>query len=54
MKLSKAEDRDRKKNKNRMIISNRGIFLLQEQMVKKSDKAKSKAKNKKNRDLLNE
>jgi hypothetical protein len=49
MKLEKAENRDRKKNKNRMIVTGRGAFLLQEQIVKRGEKAKAKAKKKNKR-----
>jgi hypothetical protein len=45
--LKKAEGRDRKRSKrSKMSVDNRGIFVVQEQMIKKAEKAKSKGKKK--------
>ena len=47
MKLDKAIRRDSRKNKNKMVIDNKGIFILEEQKYKKAEK--QKAINKKKR-----
>lgn len=55
MKIQKAMNRDKKihNKKHGMRIDNRGIHLLEEQLIKNADKAKSKNK-RKNRDSNNE
>lgn len=49
MKIQKAVNRDKKihSKKHGMRVDNRGIHLLEEQIIKKANKAKSKNKKKK-------
>lgn len=42
MKLDRALERDRKRNKNKMIVQNKSIFILEEQKKKKAEKLKRK------------
>lgn len=47
MDISKAERRDKKKNKrNRMIVSNRSILTIQAVIVKKGKRVHEKSKDK--------
>jgi hypothetical protein len=44
MKLNKATSRDKKRNKrNRMIVSGKSVFLIQEIQIKRAEKAKGKS-----------
>jgi hypothetical protein len=43
MNLDKAEKRDRKRNKrNKMQVDNKGIFVIQETLIKKGKKKEKK------------
>jgi len=45
MKLEKALKRDKKQNKrNKMVVSNKSIFLIQAIQIKRAEKAKGKKK----------
>ena len=45
MKISKAESRDKKRSKkNKMRVTGRSVFLIQEVINKKAEKARTKAK----------
>ena len=48
MKLDKAKKRDKRKIKrDKMIITNRSIFIIQDALIKRGGKAKDKQDNKK-------
>lgn len=49
MKLDKAIRRDSRKNKNKMVVNNKGIFILEEQKHKKAEKQKAINKKKQRR-----
>jgi hypothetical protein len=43
MKLQKASQRDKKRTKkNKMIVGSKSVFVIQEQLIKRSEKVKKK------------